>query len=70
MNDEASEVNSSVNDGLGGIDQEILIPSMSLFSSLILFLHTAVPAACALAQAHWKLYPPSHPVTSMTSPMK
>ncbi len=31
---------------------------------------SASPHACADAQAHWKLYPPSQPVTSSTSPMK
>jgi len=30
----------------------------------------ALAAAWALAQAHWKLYPPSQPVTSTHSPMK
>ena len=32
--------------------------------------HPAVPAAYPDAQAHWKLYPPNHPVTSTASPMK
>lgn len=32
--------------------------------------HTALPAATAEAQAHWKLNPPSHPVTSTASPIK
>src|SRR4051794_497994 len=31
--------------------------------------HTASPAHHPLAQAHWKLYPPSHPVTSTASPI-
>ena len=31
---------------------------------------TTSPAACPDAQAHWKLKPPSWPVTSTTSPMK
>src|SRR5580698_9015075 len=31
---------------------------------------TTCPALNPEAQAHWKLYPPSHPVTSTTSPMK
>ena len=30
----------------------------------------AAPAACPDAHAHWKLYPPSQPVTSTASPMK
>ncbi|KAG0934879.1 hypothetical protein G6F31_016027 [Rhizopus arrhizus] len=33
-------------------------------------VHTTPPAAWPLAQAHWKLYPPSQPVTSSTSPTK
>ena len=33
-------------------------------------LLSAFPQANPLAQAHWKLYPPSQPVTSTTSPMK
>ena len=33
-------------------------------------LQTAWPALKPEAHAHWKLYPPSHPVTSTTSPMK
>src|SRR5690606_25120126 len=32
--------------------------------------YTTLPAAWPEAQAHWKLYPPRWPVTSMTSPMK
>lgn len=31
--------------------------------------YTTCPAAQAEDHAHWKLYPPSHPVTSSTSPM-
>src|ERR1039458_10027063 len=34
------------------------------------FSHTARPAATPEAQAHWKLNPPSCPVTSTTSPIK
>src|SRR5690242_2726678 len=33
-------------------------------------LHRALPAAAPDAHAHWKLYPPSWPVTSTTSPIK
>ena len=33
-------------------------------------VHAYCPATQPDDQAHWKLYPPSHPVTSTTSPMK
>ena len=36
----------------------------------VALLAMSLPAATAEAHAHWKLNPPSHPVTSTTSPMK
>ncbi len=33
-------------------------------------VHAYCPAAYPDAQAQWRLYPPSSPVTSITSPMK